>query len=239
MTHPRTRPILTGLLGITVLSTCVAVASPANAAEGDTFTAPAVTVTGTAVPTVFAIDAEPQGNTPGAVQIGDGTTTAIPRGAAGDLQIPETVEHGGKKYRVAEIADGAFRGATAITQTGLDANASVERIGDFAFARATSLTDTGLADNTTVTAVGVGAFSSIPALNHGALPASLTSAPSMPFSSSVNLRSVYLPAAYDMAVRVGVQKPVETYVRAGADGWGAAAEKTFNGLGLFGSQPRS
>ncbi|HMR48768.1 MAG TPA: leucine-rich repeat protein [Arachnia sp.] len=225
------------LLAATLLnSSLTSGATLVAAAEGDTFSAPGVSVAGTPVDTLFGITASASTGAPGEVRIGDGDVPAIDTAASGDLAIPATVTHSGLTYKVTAIADNAFRGAVGLTSTGLAANDSVESIGDFAFANAFTLADTGLAANTTVRSIGVGAFGSARALRHGALPAGLDDAPSIPFTSATNLQSVYASSALPTAVKLGVKKSLPLYYRSGAEGWDTTAG-TFAELSLYGPKP--
>lgn len=236
MPRTRLRPIAAGLLGVALASGLLTVPLPAAGDAGELFTRPAVTVGGTAVPTVLRVLAEPSGAEPGSVGIGDGGAGAIPLHATGAMEIPETVEVDGRVYRITSIEANAFRDAVGITSTGLASNTSVTRIGDHAFARADALADTGLAANETVTRIGVGAFQSIQGLRDGALPASLEEGASTPFGSVVNLRTAYLPASLDEALRVGVKHAVDVYFRAGSEGW-STDDATFRALSFFGAEP--
>ncbi|KQR86380.1 leucine-rich repeat protein [Microbacterium sp. Leaf179] len=209
--------------------------SASVADEGDVFSGPGISVGGSIVPTTFSITRAP-GSAPGEVSIGDGSSPAIRTSAAGDVRIPAVVQHDGAVYRITGIAPHAFRGAAAITSTGLAENSSVTSIGDFAYASATSLTATGLEANGVVTQVGTGAFASTRSLRDAALPAALAKAPSIPFTSAANLRSVYVAAPLAQAKRVGLTRALPVYFRSGAAGWDTSAG-TFSGLGAYGAQP--
>ena len=201
----------------------------------DTFTGPGVSVGGVIQNTTFSITKAP-GSSPGEVSVGDGSSTAIPTSAAGDVRIPETVRKDGQQYRVTSIADNAFRGAVSITSTGLAENRSVTSIGDFAYGLAFSITSTGLATNELVTHVGTGAFASDRALRSASLPPGLESSPSIPFTSVANLQSLYVPAPFARAQRVGLTKSLPVYYRSGVAGWDAS-HSSFSGLAIYGSAP--
>lgn len=205
------------------------------AEKGDTFSAPGITVGGSTLPTTFSITRAPD-SAPGEVSVGDGSSPAIRTSAAGDVGIPTVIQHDGAQYRITGIARNAFRGASAITSTGLAQNRSVTSIGDFAFASATALTSTGLEANDAVSAIGTGAFASTRSLLDGALPVSLSKAPSIPFTSAANLRSVYVAAPLAQAQRLGLTRGMPVYFRSGSAGWDTTA-RTFTGLAVYGARP--
>ncbi|NQX13814.1 leucine-rich repeat protein [Microbacteriaceae bacterium VKM Ac-2855] len=202
---------------------------------GTTFAGPGVIVGGTTVKTTFTVVRAP-GSALGEVSIGNGSARAIAASAAGSLTIPESVTHDGQRYRIVAVGDKAFRGAVALTSTGLAENRSVTAIGDFAFAGATAITDTGLAGNGVVKEVGTGAFASNRSLRDAALPPSLTAAPSVPFTAAANLTSIYAPSPFAMNKRVGLTTSLPVYYRTGVNGWSSSAT-SFEGLSLFGPKP--
>ncbi len=168
--------ILSILLIICILLTMLPMT--ALAAPGDTFTAN-ITVGGNSVPCTFRVLTEPDGATPGTVQLGNGSNAvAVSTGA---LTIPSSVSDNGNNYTVTAIGDYAFEGKSGLTGTltipagvttigirafsycsgftgTLTLPAGVTTIGDYAFINCSNFTALELQQNSLTTTMGTDVF---------------------------------------------------------------------------------
>lgn len=149
------KPISFILVLCMVLAMMPVMTITASAAAGQTFQAN-ITVGGTDILCSFKVLSEPDGATPGAVQIGDGTNRAIPTTASGVLIIPSSVSNDGIEYSVTAIGNSAFYDCHNLTGN-LTIPNSVTWIGNSAFNGCYNLTGNLTIPNS-VTGIGDSAF---------------------------------------------------------------------------------
>ena len=76
---------------------------------------------------------------------GNSTSTAVSRSISGKLTIPDEVEYQGKKYKVSDIGDNAFKGCSLLTEVVLPK--CLHRIRSNAFENCTALHTIDLPEN--------------------------------------------------------------------------------------------
>lgn len=104
----------------------------------------------------------------------------------GGIVIPETVDEGGKTYRVTSIGDGAFSNYNFLSS--IEIPEGVTGIGSEAFRSCLSLRNIEIPNS--VTSIGAGAFLNCKPLSSVKIPDGVTSIESGTFKSCTSLRSI-------------------------------------------------
>ena len=172
------------------LSLCIVISLlpvTAQAAVGETFQVD-ITVGGNSVLCTFRVLTEPDGDSPGTVQIGEDSSlySAIPTTTEGELVIPEGVTNAGKPYRVTAIGTWAFDGCSGLTGN-LEIPEGVKTIGDVAFRGCSGLSGK-LTIPEGVKKIGVSAFNDCSGLTGNlTIPSGVTTIGSSAFKNCKNL----------------------------------------------------
>ena len=121
----------------------------------------------------------------------DGTASVAQQSRAfsGSADIPSTVNHNGKTYKVTSIGNGAFQGCRGLTSVTI--GNSLMSIDQFAFEYCTGLTSITIPES--VTSIGAAAFKGCSMLESIILPADLERIDSEVFEDCLNLKTITIP----------------------------------------------
>jgi hypothetical protein len=185
------KPISFILILCMVLAMMPMMGGTASATVGDTFSA-YITVSGAAISCEFKVLTEPDGSTPGTVQIGDGSNAAVTTNTAvGMINIPDQISSGSATYNVTKIGSRAFSECSELTGA-LTIPTSVTTIGEHAFYGCSGLTG-NLTIPEGVTTIGSRAFVQCSGLTGNlTIPSSVTSIGISAFSGCTSLSALGL-----------------------------------------------
>lgn len=144
---------------------------------------------------LYSVLDQAEGNQPGTVQVGNGSySTSIPDKGGGTFEIPETVQHDGKKYTVVKIAKHAFfyDGESYPWVKEITLPATIKEIGPYAFNDCSSMTKINFAKNSNLETIGNNAFDGA-GLKSIELPESLTTIEKAAFKNNRVMKEITIP----------------------------------------------